>query len=94
MDRGPLSIGSSGQDYWSGLPCPPPDLPDAGIEPMSLTSPALAGRFFSTIPTWEAQYQADIVKGRQDYRYKCVYAYVNYSCKELSSIQTLVFLYK
>ena len=37
------------------LPClPPGDLPDPGIKPMSLTSPALAGRFFSTSPTWEA----------------------------------------
>ena len=34
---------------WSGLPCPPPgDLPDPGIEPASLTSPALAGGFFTT----------------------------------------------
>ena len=32
------------QEYWSGLPCPPPgDLPDPGIKPMSLMSPALAG---------------------------------------------------
>jgi len=37
------------QKYWNGLPFPPPgDLPDPGIEPVSLTSPALAGRFFST----------------------------------------------
>ena len=36
--------------------CPPPrDLPDPGIEPMSLTSPALAGRFFTSSATWEAQ---------------------------------------
>ena len=41
--------------FWSGLPCPPPgDLPDAGIEPMSLMSSALAGRFFTTGATWEA----------------------------------------
>ena len=33
----------------------PGDLPDAGIEPMSLMSPALAGRFFTTSTTWEAQ---------------------------------------
>ena len=38
------------QEYWSGLPCPPPgDLPDPGIEPISLTSPALAGRFFKVM---------------------------------------------
>ena len=52
----PLSIGFSRQDYWSGLPCPPPgDLPDPGIKLVSLMSPALAGRFFSTSATWEAQ---------------------------------------
>ena len=38
-----------------GLPCPAPgDLPDPGIEPVSLMSPALAGRFFTTSTTWEA----------------------------------------
>ena len=31
------------------------DLPDLGIELVSLVSPALAGRFFSTSATWEAQ---------------------------------------
>ena len=36
--------------------CPPPeDLPDPGIEPTSLMSPALAGSFFITSTTWEAQ---------------------------------------
>ena len=54
--QAPLSMGSSGQEYWSGLPCPPPgDLPDPGIEPASLLSPALAGKFFTTSATWEAQ---------------------------------------
>ena len=38
-----------------GLPCPPPgDLPDLGMEPVSLMSPALAGKFFTTSTTWEA----------------------------------------
>ena len=37
----------SRQEYWSGLPCPPPgDLPDPGIKTLSLASPALAGGFF------------------------------------------------
>ena len=41
--------------YWSGLPCPPPgDLPDPGIEPTSLMSPELVGRFFTTSTTWES----------------------------------------
>ena len=44
--QAPLSMGFSRQEYWSGLPCPlPRDLPDPGIEPSSLMSPALAGRF-------------------------------------------------
>ena len=42
-------MGFSRQEYWSGLPCPPPgDLPNEGIETASLTSPALVGRFFTT----------------------------------------------
>ena len=46
--QAPLSMGFSGQEYWSGLPFPPPgDLPDPGIEPVSLKSPALAGRVFT-----------------------------------------------
>jgi len=47
-----LSMGLSGQEYRSGLPClSPGDLPDPGIEPVSLTSPALADSFFTTSAT-------------------------------------------
>ena len=47
----PLSMGFSRQEYWSGLPCPPPgDLPDPGIESTSPGFPALADRFFTTEP--------------------------------------------
>ena len=54
--QAPLSMGFSRQEYWSVLPCPPPeDLPDPGIESVSLTSPALAGRFFTPRAPWEAQ---------------------------------------
>ena len=43
----PLSMEFSRQEYWSHLPLPTPgDLPNPGIEPASLTSPALAGRFY------------------------------------------------
>ena len=42
------------QEYWSGLPCPPPgDFSDPGIEPVSLMSSALAGGFFTTSAAWE-----------------------------------------
>ena len=52
-----LSMGFSRQEFWSGLTSPPPgDFPDPGIEPVSLTSPALAAGFFTTIATWEAPY--------------------------------------
>ena len=45
--RAPLSKGFSRQEYWSKLPFPSPgDLPHPGTEPLSLMSPALAGRFF------------------------------------------------
>ena len=46
--QAPLSMRVSRQEYWSGLPFPPPgDLLDPGIEPVS---PASAGRFFTTEP--------------------------------------------
>ena len=52
-----LSMGFSRQEYWSGLPFPPlGDIPDLGIEPQSLMSPALAGGFFASNTTWEALY--------------------------------------
>ena len=53
--QAPLSMGFSRQEYWRGFPCPSPgDLPDQGIEPASLASPALPGRFFTMSTTWEA----------------------------------------
>ena len=49
-----LSMGFSRQEYRSGLPCPPPGgLPNPGIEPVSLVSPALGGGLFITSATWE-----------------------------------------
>ena len=46
------SMGFSRQKYQSGLPCPPlRDLPNPGTESMSLLSPALAGGFFTTVPS-------------------------------------------
>ena len=54
--QAPLSMGFCRQEYWRGVPCPPPgDHPDSGIEPMSFTSPTLAAAFFTTASTWKAQ---------------------------------------
>ena len=59
IPQAPLPMEFSRQEYWSGLPCPPPgELPDSGIEPAPPTSPAWAspaspawaGRFFTTVP--------------------------------------------
>ena len=48
--QAPLSMEFSRREYWSGLPFPSPgDLPDPGIKPTSLVSPALADRFFTTV---------------------------------------------
>ena len=52
--QAPPSVGFSRQECWSGLPLPSPgDLPDPGIEPTSLTSPALAGGFFTSSAAWD-----------------------------------------
>ena len=58
----PLSMGFPTQQYWSGLPCPPPeDLPDSEIESTSHTSPALASSFFATSATWQAPIHVSIL---------------------------------
>ena len=54
--QAPLSMGFSRQVYWSGLPFPSLGyLPYQRIKPMSLVSPALAHKFFTTSAAWEAQ---------------------------------------
>ena len=56
-----LSLEFPGQEYWSGLPFPTRgDLPDPGLEPMSLVSLELSGGFFTTAPPgkpWYSLYQ-------------------------------------
>ena len=50
--QAPLSVEFSQQEYWSGLPFPiSGDLPNPGINPLSLASPA--GSFFTTCAIWE-----------------------------------------
>ena len=49
--QAPLSMGFFRQEYWSGLPFPPPDaLPDTGVKPTSPAWLALMGTFFTTEP--------------------------------------------
>ena len=52
--QAPLSMGFSRQEFWNGLPFPPPG-EDPGIKPTSPVSPALAGGFFATEPPEKPQ---------------------------------------
>ena len=53
--QAPLTMGFSRQEYWRGLPCPPPgDLPHPGMEAESLKSPPLTGEFLTASAAWEA----------------------------------------
>ena len=50
-------MGFPRQEYWSGLPFPPPgDLPNPGIEPASLAAPALAGGLFTLATPGDRDY--------------------------------------
>ena len=74
--KAPLSMGFSRQEYWRRLPCPSPgDLPNPGIEPTSLMSPALADGFFTTSPTWRAGHTRDLglgwVPGTRPWPFMC-----------------------
>ena len=61
--QAPLSMGFSRQEYWNWLSCPPPeDLPDPGTEPVSLTSSALGGGFFTTSTTWERKSESEVAQ--------------------------------
>ena len=63
----PLSVGFSRKEHWRRLPCPPPGgLPNPGFKPMSLVSPALAGRFFTTSTIWEA-YKGNVPHHNKSY---------------------------
>ena len=58
----PLSMGFLWQEYWSGLPFPPPgNLPIPGTEPMSPVTPALIGRVFTTEPPGSPQATTSMV---------------------------------
>ena len=84
--QAPLSMGFSRQEYWSGLPCPPPgDLPDPGIKPESFTSPALAGGFFTISATREAKHPPSqcFFCFKDIYIYIYIYIYVERERKEI-----------
>ena len=70
-------MGFSRQEHWSGLPCPPPgDLPDPGVEPMSLMSPALAGGFLPLVPAGKPRDLCSSVKLEVEHCDVCVRFYL------------------
>ena len=79
-----LSVGFSRQEYWkhwSGLPFTTPgDLPDSGIEPKCPVSPALAGRFFTTVPSGKSHIYVYI---------HYIYIYSPWGCKESDMTERL-----
>ena len=44
--QAPLSVGFSRQEYWSGLPCPPWDIPDPGVKPKSLNASCIDSQVY------------------------------------------------
>ena len=70
--RAPLPMGFSRQEYWSGLPFPPPgELSAPGMEPASLMFPALAGGFFTASAAWEEQFSSEGNPGTEKDRERC-----------------------
>ena len=57
----PLFLEFSRQEYWSGLPLPTPGGLPVGTEPVSLASSALAGGFFTTMPPWRPDADAECI---------------------------------
>ena len=69
--QAPLSVGFPRQEHWSRLPCSlPEDLPDAGMEPVSLRSPALAGGFFTSSTAGKPQLRCYLT-GKAIYDHLC-----------------------
>ena len=72
-------MGFSRQEYWSGLLFPSPgDLPDPGMEAVSLMSPALTGGFFTTSTTWEACICIYIYIYLSIYTYTYIHTFLKY----------------
>ena len=80
-----LSTGFSRQEHWSEFPCPSPgNFPDPEIKPMSLTSPALAGRS----ATWEAQFSSCPLSN-----FPILYTHTVSTCHPPNWVAYWVFLY-
>ena len=78
--QAPVSMGFSRQDYWSGLPCPPPgDLPNPGIGPWS--------------PTLQADSLPSELPGKPVRHWDTEYCSLGYTLGPCSSILFIVLWY-
>ena len=69
--QAPLSRKFSRQEYWRGVPFPPPeDLPDPDVEPATLVSPALAGRLPLAPPGKSKSYTSVVKKVKRHYHFR------------------------
>ena len=89
--QAPLSMIFPWKEYWSGLP-PPGDLPDPGIEPTFLMSPALAVGFFTSCATWETDTHVCVCVCVYVYVYMCIYIY-RLICSLYKLIYRLLYIY-
>ena len=94
--QAPLSMGFSRQEYWSGLPFPTlGDLPNPGIEPMSLMSPALTSGFFTGAlpgkPPWDLNYILRI--SSQQHQSRLVFDWSSRRCDYTSVRILLMYLW-
>ena len=88
VSQAPLSMGFPRQEYWSGLPFPfPGNLPDSGIEPTSSASPALAGRFFTTVPPGKP-----LLSLLRSHVFIFVFIFINLGCELRKIVSSSVFL--
>ena len=63
--QAPLFMEFPMQEYWSGLPVPPPgNIPNPGMEPMSPVTSTLAEGFFTISSTWEAPLLGHVMQKR------------------------------
>ena len=71
--QAPRSMEFSRKEYWSGLPYPSPgDLPNPGMEPVSLTYPSLAGKFFTLAPLGKPQHIYHLVHFYGHVKFHCM----------------------
>ena len=83
----PLSMEFSRQEYYSGLPFPTPeDLPNPGMKPTSLVSPALAGGFSTTVPPGRPILLMRYMQIKEIVKYHLIYTIISFFIKTVNLV--------